>query len=188
MKSKLIFLDMDGVMNNERSFRARTDFSDLAVVDPACVANLNDLLTRSGAELVLSSTWRIDRIFGPEKTREKLLEKGLLESKQFIGVTEESSFWKNKKFEIVGSRLFGEFQRKFSLRFNERTLEISEFLEGFKLGGNEVESFVIIDDMENFHPLERHHVHTSMDEGLTKADVEKALKILNNEFEETKHE
>jgi hypothetical protein len=56
---KIIFLDIDGVLNckdtpNPRNFPY--------IVDPDLLANLNELLRRTGAEIVLSSSWRTDPV------------------------------------------------------------------------------------------------------------------------------
>jgi hypothetical protein len=47
---KIVFLDMDGVVTHFKS-----DYR----IDPACVSRLNDLLARTGAEVVISSSWRL---------------------------------------------------------------------------------------------------------------------------------
>lgn len=58
---KIIFLDIDGVMNsvNERKLHPE-DFGKMYGIDPKPVAILNDLVKKTGAEIVLSSTWRLD--------------------------------------------------------------------------------------------------------------------------------
>ena len=59
---KVIFLDIDGVLNckstpNPRKFPY--------IVDPALLARFKGLLDRTGAEVVLLSTWRHDPAAGP---------------------------------------------------------------------------------------------------------------------------
>ncbi len=56
---RIIFLDIDGVLNcketpNPRKFPY--------IIDSRLLANLNELLRRTGAKVVLSSTWRTDPI------------------------------------------------------------------------------------------------------------------------------
>ena len=51
---KVIFLDIDGVINNAASIRKK----GLHTLDPGCVTRLNRLLDETGAILVISSTWR----------------------------------------------------------------------------------------------------------------------------------
>lgn len=52
---KIIFLDIDGVLNTRRSLRAREK------ANQKCIAALNSLLLRSDAKIVVSSSWRIGR-------------------------------------------------------------------------------------------------------------------------------
>jgi hypothetical protein len=54
---KVIFLDIDGVLNCKRTPNPR---KLPYVVDPALLARFNRLVERSGADVVLSSTWRYD--------------------------------------------------------------------------------------------------------------------------------
>lgn len=58
-RTDVIFLDIDGVLNckgtpNPRNFPY--------IVDAKLLANLKVLLKRTGAEVVLSSTWRVDPV------------------------------------------------------------------------------------------------------------------------------
>lgn len=66
---KVIFLDIDGVLNSTRSFAAKTvgDLNqpsrsyleiNLSVIDPIAIALLNKLCVATGADIVLSSTHR----------------------------------------------------------------------------------------------------------------------------------
>lgn len=70
---KIIFLDIDGVMNsiNERKLHPE-DFGKMYGIDPKPVAILNDLVEKTGAEIVLSSTWRLD-----ENYKEVMREAGI---------------------------------------------------------------------------------------------------------------
>lgn len=55
MESPILFLDVDGVLNHEETFldRKRED-----MIAPECAARLFGLLERTGAKVVLSSSWR----------------------------------------------------------------------------------------------------------------------------------
>ena len=53
---KILFLDIDGVLNNRESMM-RTDVS-IFRVHPTCAHRLWRLIVEDGVELVLSSTWR----------------------------------------------------------------------------------------------------------------------------------
>lgn len=53
---KIIFLDIDGVLNHKAIF---TEFQRVVdVVDPECVRRLNTIHARTGAVICVSSTWR----------------------------------------------------------------------------------------------------------------------------------
>jgi hypothetical protein len=56
---KVIFLDIDGVLNCEKTPNPR---KFPYVVDKKLLARLQKLLERTGAKVVLSSSWRLDPI------------------------------------------------------------------------------------------------------------------------------
>jgi hypothetical protein len=56
---KIIFLDIDGVLNCDHTPNPR---KFPYVVDPGLLDNLNVLIARTGARVVLSSTWRTDPV------------------------------------------------------------------------------------------------------------------------------
>lgn len=63
---KLIFLDIDGVLNSEMFASRKMEEieekgygnSTLKDMDPFCIANLNMITSKTGAKIVLSSSWR----------------------------------------------------------------------------------------------------------------------------------
>jgi len=84
---KIIFLDIDGVLNHQKWYTFRHEYMDMKVVsdqypkyefDPGSVECLNWITDATGAKIVVSSTWRRGR------TIEELQE--LLKS---VGVTGE---------------------------------------------------------------------------------------------------
>ena len=56
---KVIFLDIDGVLNSDKTSNPR---KLPYIVDKKLLRRLNKLLDRTGAKVVLSSTWRCDPI------------------------------------------------------------------------------------------------------------------------------
>jgi hypothetical protein len=52
---RVVFLDIDGVLAPIRQWDRYGD------LDPACVQVLNEIVTRGGADVVVSSTWRYGR-------------------------------------------------------------------------------------------------------------------------------
>lgn len=61
---KIIFLDIDGVLNNY-DILAKAD-AQPDTIDPVMVSRVNKIVEATGAKIVLSSTWRI--MFGLEQT------------------------------------------------------------------------------------------------------------------------
>lgn len=67
---KIIFLDIDGVLNHDRFYHERFEnrYVDGAIeypyseIDPSSVKNLNQLISDTNAKIVISSTWRHDGI------------------------------------------------------------------------------------------------------------------------------
>ena len=148
---KVVFLDIDGVLNNTST---EETFEDYYFVEDEKVELLKQLVTRTNAKLVLSSTWREgwyarERIENPSKSFQsairlfEALEKKLSEyDLELLSYTED---------------------------FGTRGEEIDLWLKNWK--GEQVESFIILDDM---YP-EDLKLHT---ERLTQEDVEKALDML----------
>ena len=58
-KIKVIFLDVDGVLNSDRTVRKTQ--SGYTFVDNRQMKNLKHIINMTGAKVVLSSDWRYDR-------------------------------------------------------------------------------------------------------------------------------
>lgn len=138
---KLIFLDIDGVLNR-KSTRSPTE----CIIEEKQLAFLAELVRRSGARTVLISSWRLAK---GDPWREPLLSVG-------ISVSD------------ITVRMNG----------NNRQLEIISYLEAH----NNVESFVILDDQaERFDKLKGNRILVDSRTGLTKENIEQALKILETQ-------
>lgn len=65
--SKILFLDIDGVLNSESWFtllfeqrgQGPTTMNEHEALDPKAIAALNEITDATGARIVLSSTWRL---------------------------------------------------------------------------------------------------------------------------------
>ncbi len=163
---KLVFLDIDGVLNSEPFLRALAPApeqlavleSDLwpRMIDPVLVARLETLVTRTQARVVISSSWRHGRSL-PWFAR-VLRDRGF--TGEIVGITadfEESGDPRSKRL------------------YSRRGDEIKAWLEGW---GEHVESFVVLDDTPDMDAVRDRFVHTSADDGLTDADVDAAVAIL----------
>lgn len=58
---KLIFLDIDGVLNSDLWYQKQKDKEKTTFayhLDPHCILQLNKIITKTGAKIVISSNWR----------------------------------------------------------------------------------------------------------------------------------
>ena len=151
---KVIFLDIDGVVNSyDTKERAP---SKVVGVEQCLIARIKEIVDATGAELVLSSTWREDWFY--EDTRDP---------KDWVYLRDE--FAKQGLYFLDRTPLE---------RTRHRGTEIKMWLESVEY---DVESYVIIDDeMYDIWELhEGHMVKTSFVDGIQPGAVEMAIKILS---------
>lgn len=140
---KVIFLDIDGVLNNYNSL------SFCRGIDVKNMAVLKKILKESEAKIVISSYWRLS---GLDFVIEALKEYGIDEA-DIIDMTP-------------------------IIRYVARGYEIQAWLDE---KGQDVSSFVILDDIDNMVHLTKYLVHTDEKVGLVYADYEKAMNILKQQ-------
>ena len=160
---KIIFLDIDGVLNSMDYFEQTKDCIGYTEINPEKVKLLKEIVDRTGAEIVLSSTWRD---LGKRKNEpEHLMYTYLTDTLKEYGM------------EIVGHTPYIQ---------QDRPREIKAWLD--KQSNKDIR-FVSLDD--DF-PKQKYDevgngdclVRTSFYEkggGLRKEHVEKAVEILNRE-------
>jgi hypothetical protein len=174
---KIIFLDIDGVLNLRR--RGRDKYGSL--FHTPWVENLRKIVDATGAKIVISSTWRS------------------------AGVEEMQAMWKDRGLpgEVVGcTAMFGRLSRK-ELQYDlprgceiEHWLKFSSFqrinwckIEQRKyLRKSKVKNYIILDDdsdmlfnqREHFLRCSRNHNHKNNIEGygLTDEIARQAIKVL----------
>ena len=87
---KVVFLDIDGVLNHSAFLKHMPrNFSDLDMIDPKAVQLLNKLLEDTGANIVISSSWRIGHTV--VHLQQLLTGAGLLFPERVIGTTTSRS-------------------------------------------------------------------------------------------------
>lgn len=150
----VIFLDIDGVMNNEKFCRGNVNarMDDHTCFDPKSVAALAEILAKSGARLVLSSMWRYYNT--------------LAQMEVFL--------------ELCGLKVEFLDRTPLSARDSRRGHEIAEWLEEHP----EVKTYVILDDDVDISECEavaNQWIKTSWFVGLQKEHVPQALKLLGVE-------
>jgi len=161
---KVIFLDMDGVLNSDTFLidNSRRNPGQNPMdrwpgghINPANVQMLDALVTASGARIVLSSAWRTHIELQPLYL--------LLKERGYTGP------------ELIGRTTSELGNQPPRYKWVPRGLEIQHWLDNTT---EDVESFVILDDMENMVHLSDRYIQTDPIDGLTSADVERAIKIL----------
>ena len=164
MAAKVIFLDIDGVLNsNFWNEDHQREISDGKYIDIEKVKLLSELVKKSGASIILHSGWRFwfDEDAQPTRSEAKYLTE-LLKSEGMIvaGMTPDlttEEIRKSKRFSAV------------------KADEILTWLKDHP----ETENWVVLDDLElNNEKIASFQVMTDAEQGLTEEDVERALKIL----------
>ena len=130
--------------------------------DPRSVANLKKILDETGADIVISSSWKS---FGLSELEEMWQDRGL--PGKLIGITPNS----------VSDEMLLNADLDHMELFSIRGMEIKEWLDKHD---KKVSHYVIIDDMDNFLSSQKSHfVQTDPEVGITEEDADMAIKILN---------
>ena len=157
---KVIFLDIDGVLNSGAWYVKRPSDGrwPISHLDPDAVKVLNEIIEKTGAVVVVSSTWRIGQ--GRTWLQEVLTTAG------FTGT-------------VVGKTTV--------LDEKERGHEIQEWLDNvapmYARRNDPVSHFVILDDDTDMAHLRSKLVHINHDAGLTHKYVEEILNHLGGAYE-----
>lgn len=151
MSTKVVFLDIDGVLVTKRLLKQRVDGRKVA--EPDCVSALNHLTQVAGAEIVISSSWR----FCGQQEMQAILDLWGVDA-PIVGMTPDLTRVEGGIYKAVP-------------RGNEIQQYLDEHLE--------IKYFVILDDECDMAHLERYMVKTKFDCGLTIGDVERAIEILS---------
>ncbi len=171
----VVFLDVDGVLNNEVFLRGLDDqhrrlghhetcecYRLERQIDDLAVERLNRLVAETGAKIVISSSWR--RILDPPELRWLLVEHGLCA-------------------EVVGETPSGD---------DPELLEVHGYLDRVFRGHEidlwlrrhpEVSRFVILDDGSDMAMHGSRLVQTDCEEGLLDEHVDLAIRMLSRDGE-----
>jgi diphthamide synthase subunit DPH2 len=147
---KVIFLDINGVMVTNH-YKVLSKKHGFTLFTPSCVEQLKDLLAKTNAKIVVTSTWRIHSSIS--KLKEIFSENGL--EKCIVDKTPV-------------------------IRFAMRGDEIKKYIEDHKGTEHQVDKFVIIDDDDDMGELSPFLVQTSRRTGLNEKAKNKAIKMLNS--------
>lgn len=159
VNDKIIFLDIDNVLNNDDTGeKTPTGFVG---IDDYLVERLAEIVKATNAKIVLVSTWKQDFIIGESCQRDQ--------DAQYL-------YDKLNKFNLIVADKTND-----SFASYHRHLGILDYLDCNKINGN----YVILDDFDyyirgNDSRIIDHWIQTYWDEGLTKANVNEAIHILND--------
>ena len=162
---KVIFLDIDGVLNTKWWYTQMDRYTPKDkygyAFDPNAVANLKRIIDETGADIVISSSWKS---FGFSELEDMWQDRGL--PGKLIGITPNS----------VSDEMLLNADLDHMELFSIRGMEIKEWLSK---NGKRVSNYVIIDDMDNMLPEQKSHfVQTDSEIGIGKDDVKNVIKIL----------
>ena len=162
---KVIFLDIDGVLNTKwwyAQMNRNTPKDKYGYAfDPNAVSNLKYILDQTGADIVISSSWKS---FGFSELEEMWEERGL--PGKLIGITPNS---------VSDEMLLNADLDNMEL-FSIRGMEIKEWLSK---KGRSISHYAIIDDMDNMLPEQQSHfVKTDPEIGITKENANQVIAIL----------
>lgn len=172
---KVIFLDFDGVLNNTSSllYWQRIRNKGLASPDPISVVLVDRLIEASGAEVVVSSSWRQGK---DVKTIQSILRKefGLVNWSRVTGRTREHNY--NKRDMLTLDRLSTMTEEEIADYSDKRGHQIQDWLDA----NPDVTHYVILDDDSDMLPSQKeaNFVQTSHDHGFKVDEFERAGAIL----------
>ena len=169
---KVIFLDVDGVLNSSRTLH-----EDISLEDDL-ILNLKEIVNKTKAKIILSSSWRLSTE-AVATLMDKLDKFGLVISGMTCdGVDldwlEKYEFDATKKY--LDTKFDYDENKQIKIT-HDRGAEIFKWLHD-----HDDCAYVILDDeIEDIKPYfnEPVIVKTSYKTGLTKEDVKKAIQILN---------
>ncbi len=152
---KIIFLDIDGVLNGDLTHSERNPYGIL--IDDTRLDLIKHIIDKTGAKIVLSTSWKEHW----EKSDDKCDEIGREIRRRF----------EEKEISILD---------KTPKRWNDRKQEIVDWLEEH----SEVTSFVVMDDTPFEEGILKQHfvLTSSFRYGIDEFDMEKAISILNSRF------
>lgn len=161
MKNKIIFMDVDGVLNYTKWYVDDRNPGNLygqeGDIDPECVRRIVNICKKTGAKIVLSSDWRID--------------------KSSIGRLERAGFPEGLIFSQTPELIWTLFNSPASTEDYSRGREINMWLTEHP----DTYNYVIIDDSEDFSDEQKrfHYICVDSDNGFTDKNMEDAIRILS---------
>ena len=159
---KIIFLDIDGVLSPRWWNSDKQSDNYGCLFDAKAVANFAKIIEKTGAEIVISSSWKN------------------------IGLVELQNMWRERNMpgkivDITPDYMSDELLLKEDSADMDYLYERGSEIQGWLLlHGDDVGRYVIIDDMDDILPEQQFHfVQTDPELGITYDDVKKVVHLLN---------
>lgn len=167
---KIIFLDIDGVLNSNQWYSSDRNPGNIGGVegdiDPDCVDRILRICNETGAKIVISSDWKMSWPGAKIRLENAGFPKGLIIDKTpdlIMRMLSIQDYMLDDDEEVVYN--------------NSRGHEIDGWLEEHP----ECTNFVIIDDRTDFTEDQMpHFVHTDWNVGITDENVEIAIMTLKH--------
>lgn len=166
---KIIFLDIDGVLATPECLND----GEWALVESKQLL-LKEILDKTGAEIVLSSSWRLHTV---EDTKEYMTEKGFMFSDKIVGVTIRAYHYIDRTQKIHLSIPRGvEIQQWIDTNIH------SDNGKNFKrkILQKDYNYVILDDDTDMLYQQRKHFINTNSILGLSPKNVSDAIEILNN--------
>lgn len=158
---KVIFLDIDGVLNYTQWYVSDRNPGNLygqeGDIDPLCSDRINTICRETGAKIVISSDWRLSWPYCIDR-----LEKGGIDEGLIIDRTPEHMWIEHCTQEF--------------LDYTSRGSEVDDWLSQHP----DCDRYVILDDRKDFTEEQQpNFIHVNSMRGLDDDDVKFAIQILN---------
>eukprot|EP01084_Bolivina_argentea_P282505 483588_1 len=151
-ETKIIFLDVDGVLNCVKSIK--NDTNDIHILDSDMLKRLKCIITQTNAKVVISSSWK-DVPHALQKLYTALSEYDI----ECVGCCTQLDFKSNRTHEI-----------KYWLAINTKKLNVINWIAIDDIPLHEYDKKL----------MKNHFIHTNIQTGLTDNLVKECVCLLNN--------
>ena len=193
--SKVLFLDIDGVLNSNSFFcskyhdRLKLSKGEQGVMhEPRAIKILGDIYKKTHCRIVMSSTWR-SFFFSKNKTSKYLSKPLKKDLKKYNIIIKDKTGWEydENTAQKYASYIWQEKDGCSQLVLNKNKQPLTEFYErGLQINNwlkkhPEVKQFAILDDDIVDLPLfGEHFIRCNSDVGLTQIEADKVVRLLED--------
>lgn len=174
--NKIIFLDVDGVLNHNAWFNWVHNHSEFLKegghrhIDPRSVERIIEICDKTGAGIVMSSSWRLWEFYQTIKNLNRIRDlRPILE--RLVGITErtEDRFRGKEIADFLERCKSGDFMTKLGYNLKKADIEFSK----------NPKYLILDDDNDMLDEQLDYFIHTDDRVGISIKDIEKSIKILN---------